>query len=190
MSASFSPWYNAFISFICVLPLLCVCVRVHCVEVFNLKTTAQYRINKWFRGVGRKTAGFHKNITHTHQQVHRIDLIMPSILLNSTHITTDKLMPMVEATTKAAAALPKITKTTSTFITVLSAASSNGQNKRTIYIYPTGEFHSPRSKSANLLVISFLAAALLFQLIFRHARPNRCMDFHTQAARVLMKTSK
>lgn len=49
----------------CGLPLLCVCVRVHCVQVFNLKTTAQYRVNKWFCGVGRKTAGFHKNSTHT-----------------------------------------------------------------------------------------------------------------------------
>ncbi|XP_055300200.1 uncharacterized protein LOC129567388 isoform X1 [Sitodiplosis mosellana] len=62
---------------------------------------------------------------------------MPSILLNSTHITTEKLMPMVEATTKAAAvaAIP-ITTTTSTIIKNLSA-SSNGQNKRTIIIYPT-----------------------------------------------------
>lgn len=50
-------------------------------------------------------------------------------------------MPMVEATTKAAAvaAIP-ITKTTSTIITNLSAASSNGQNKRTIIIYPTGMY--------------------------------------------------
>lgn len=66
---------------------------------------------------------------------------MPSILLNSTHITTEKLLPMVEATTKAAAvvAIP-ITKTTSTIITNLSQVSSNSQNKRpTIIIYPTGE---------------------------------------------------
>lgn len=52
-------------------------------------------------------------------------------------------MPMVEATTKAAAvaAIP-ITKTTSSIITNLSAASSNGQNKRpTIIIYPTGMRH-------------------------------------------------
>lgn len=50
-------------------------------------------------------------------------------------------MPMVEATTKAAAvaAIP-ITKTTSTIITKLSAVGTNGQNKRTIIIYPTGKF--------------------------------------------------
>lgn len=69
---------------------------------------------------------------------------MPSIQLNSSHITTERLIPMVEATTKAAAvaATIPITKTTSTIITNLSAASSHGQTKRpTINIYPTGSFH-------------------------------------------------
>ena len=59
---------------------------------------------------------------------------MPSILLNSTNITTEKLMPMVKATTTA---MP-ITKTTTRMIMNLSIGS-HGQNKRpTIIIYPTG----------------------------------------------------
>lgn len=65
---------------------------------------------------------------------------MPSILLNSTQITTEKLLPMVEATTKAAAAVIPITKTTTLFIKGLSN-TTHGQNKRpTIIIYPTGAY--------------------------------------------------
>lgn len=90
-----------------------------------------------------------KNITTRKAQTK--SHIMPSILLNSTHITTEKLMPMVEATTKAAAvaAIP-ITKTTSTIITNLSAVSSNGQNKRTIIIYPTGGYFNGHSVAQSI----------------------------------------
>lgn len=64
-------------------------------------------------------------------------LQMPGILLN---ITTEKLFPMVEATTTA---IP-ITKTTTTIITNLSN-NSHGQSKRpTIIIYPTGKITGHR----------------------------------------------
>lgn len=67
---------------------------------------------------------------------------MPSILLNSTQISTEKLLPMVEATTKVAAAVMPITKTTTTIMTSLSV-HSHGQNKRpTIIIYPTGAYNN------------------------------------------------
>lgn len=60
---------------------------------------------------------------------------MPGLLLNAANMTTEKLLPMVEATTTA---IP-ISKTTTTIITNLSAGS-HGQNKRpTIIIYPTGK---------------------------------------------------
>lgn len=64
---------------------------------------------------------------------------MPSILVNSTTITTEKILPMVEATTKAAAAAFPITKTTTAIITNLSGGSHGHGNKRTIIIYPTGK---------------------------------------------------
>ncbi|XP_031632683.1 uncharacterized protein LOC116346655 [Contarinia nasturtii] len=90
---------------------------------------------------------------------------MPSI--NSTHITTEKLMPMVEATTKAAAvvAIP-ITTTTSTIIKNLSVASSNGQ-KRTIIIYPTV---SPESIVIPIVscIFGFPLLALLVICCLRH----------------------
>lgn len=51
-------------------------------------------------------------------------------------MTTEKLLPMVEAT---ATSIP-LTKTTTAIITNLSGAGSHEQNKRpTIIIYPTGE---------------------------------------------------
>lgn len=82
-----------------------------------------------------KNASTNTNATRT-----EISTTMASILLNSTHITTGKLLPMVEATTKAAAAAMPITKTTTTIMTNLSVGS-HGQNKRpTIVIYPTGTF--------------------------------------------------
>lgn len=60
---------------------------------------------------------------------------MPGLLLNAANMTTEKLLPMVEATTTA---IP-ISKTTTAIITNLSAGS-HGQNKRpTIIIYPTGK---------------------------------------------------
>lgn len=66
---------------------------------------------------------------------------MPSILVNSTAITTEKLLPMVEATTKAAAAaFPITTKTTTAIMTNLSGGSHGHGNKRTIIIYPTGTY--------------------------------------------------
>lgn len=60
---------------------------------------------------------------------------MPGLLLNAANMTTEKLLPMVEATTTA---IP-ISKTTTAIITNLSVGS-HGQNKRpTIIIYPTGK---------------------------------------------------
>lgn len=48
---------------------------------------------------------------------------------------------MVEATTKAAAAVMPITKTTTTIMKSLSV-TTHGQNKRpTIIIYPTGAYN-------------------------------------------------
>lgn len=89
---------------------------------------------------------------------------MPSILLNSTNITTEKLMPMVEVTTKAAAvaAIPiTITKTTNTIITNLSAASSNGQKQRPIIIYPTGKHLSFPTFTMTFIPFQIIAGAFV-----------------------------
>ncbi|XP_037037511.1 uncharacterized protein LOC119075225 isoform X2 [Bradysia coprophila] len=78
---------------------------------------------------------------------------MPGLLLNAANMTTEKLLPMVEATTTA---IP-ISKTTTTIITNLSAGS-HGQNKRpTIIIYPTV---SPES-----IVIPIVSCILGFPLL-------------------------
>lgn len=60
---------------------------------------------------------------------------MPGIILNAANMTTEKLLPMVEATTTSI----QITKTTTTIITNLSAGSHEQNKRPTIIIYPTGE---------------------------------------------------
>lgn len=82
---------------------------------------------------------------------------MPGLLLNAANMTTEKLLPMVEATTTA---IP-ISKTTTTIITNLSAGS-HGQNKRpTIIIYPTGKYRMYATRLC-VFILSFPVSDFLF----------------------------